>query len=73
MIAVIKATSPEGVSTRLVFGCAEPAQMTGRALYECGFQVEGDMVEAAPERTPDEMKRAQDLVALVFANQGGHA
>jgi hypothetical protein len=59
--------------TRLVIGCGDQAEMIGDMLHKCGMHTEVNEVVGIPERGDDEIKRASELMVLLFAQNGGHA
>lgn len=74
MFAVLSVREPKSQeTTRLVFGCIEPAQEIGDVLLNCGFEIETDFTTFAPERSKEEKARADQLVELVMAPVQGRA
>lgn len=74
MFTVLNVREPKSQeTTRLVFGCVEPAQQIGDVLLNCGFEIETDFTTFAPDRSADEKVRAEQLVELVMSPVKGRA
>lgn len=62
------------LSTRIVIGCYDQAQDVAAQLDAHGVDVTNlEEVATTPERSPEEMQRAQRLMALLFSPVVGSA
>lgn len=74
MFAVLSVREPKSQeTTRLVFGCIEPAEAVGTTLLNCGYDVEAETLPIAPVRSDEERQRAERLTMLIMEPAEGSA